>query len=654
MLVKRLLFVALSAYSVIASAHVVSEVDTSKVMHINEVTVEAERMADNQRAAAPIQILSKTDMEKMGLADVSDALKHFAGVQVKDYGGVGGLKTVAIRGLGAQHTGVNYDGVQVGDLQSGQIDISRFTLENVSMLYLTIGQQDDIYQSAKQYASAGTLNIVTDADSNILGIKAGSYGLWNPSALLSQHSGKFTFSEYASYQQADGNFKFHMMNGQKAIDEKRNNSDIATWRAELNMRWNISDNQMLKLKGYLFDSKRGLPGSVIYDNTYAAERLTDRNYMVQALYENKWSQNVKMKAAAKWSYSWMRDFDIPAAGPKEDKFRQNETYLTATIMAKPWKYLDVSVAEDFQHNYLSTTLAGCPYPSRNTSLTALAARYHLADKLTATASALYTLIDETVKEGEASKGWHRMSPAISMSWKPWKENLRIRLSYKDIFRTPTLNDLYYRLIGNTNLKPEKTRQWNLGATWNKQISKTLSHLAITADVYRGRVSDKIVAVPTMFVWKMQNLGEVHTLGVDATMTAKLQWGEDWSTDLMMSYNYLQAEDKTDKEGVTYNNQIAYTPKNSGSSSLMMHTPWADITYNILYTGTRYTMNYNGKENHMNDFVDHSISISRVLRIGKSRLRLQADALNLGGKNYEVIRFYPMPGRNYRVMIQWKF
>ena len=43
----------------------------------------------------------------MGVADVAEAVKHFAGVQVRDYGGIGGLKTVGVRGLGAMHTGVS-------------------------------------------------------------------------------------------------------------------------------------------------------------------------------------------------------------------------------------------------------------------------------------------------------------------------------------------------------------------------------------------------------------------------------------------------------------------------------------------------------------------------------------------------------------------
>ena len=100
----------------------------------------------------------------------------------------GGTVTVSVRSLGAQHTAVSYDGVAVGDCQSGQVDISRFSLDNVSALTLTIGQGDDIFQPAKALASAGVLSIETGkpdfgAASFRLAarVKSGSFGLANPS-----------------------------------------------------------------------------------------------------------------------------------------------------------------------------------------------------------------------------------------------------------------------------------------------------------------------------------------------------------------------------------------------------------------------------------------------------------------------------------------
>ena len=141
-------------------------------------------------------------MERLGVSDVADAVRHFSGVSVKDYGGIGGLKTVSVRSLGAQHTAVSYDGVTVSDCQSGQVDISRFSLDNVSELALSIGQSDNIYQTAKMFASAGALSIETarpdfsDRPFRLLAnMKTGSYGLANPSLFYAQKlSNRFSLS----------------------------------------------------------------------------------------------------------------------------------------------------------------------------------------------------------------------------------------------------------------------------------------------------------------------------------------------------------------------------------------------------------------------------------------------------------------------------
>ena len=75
------------------------ESDTTQT--IEEVVVNGFRISGNVLASSPVQTLSHADMERLGIHDMGDALKRFAGVQVKDYGGVGGMKTVNIRGLGA-------------------------------------------------------------------------------------------------------------------------------------------------------------------------------------------------------------------------------------------------------------------------------------------------------------------------------------------------------------------------------------------------------------------------------------------------------------------------------------------------------------------------------------------------------------------------
>ena len=622
---------------------------------IDEVVVKGFRIPGNVLASTPIQTLSHSDMDRLGIHDMGDALKRFAGVQVKDYGGVGGMKTVNIRGLGAGHTGVTYDGVQVGDCQSGQVDLSRFTLDNVSLVSLQIGQEDNIYQSAKAYTSAGLINIstlqgVSDRKPHLTTtLHTGSYGLFAPSLLYHQQFSRLGIGAYTSYERADGVYWFTLKNGIKTIHERRNNSDIQTWRGELNMNYQLTDKQTLQWKAYGFTSNRGLPGAVIYDNTYSAERLKDKNVFTQMLYENRFSNRIRMKAAAKWNYAWSRYSDIPASGYKEDTYRQNETYLTATLWTNPLQGLNLSFAQDYAHNHLSMTLPKAANPTRNSLWTALAANYQIGS-FSVNASLLATNIYERVKQGNASNGFHRLSPAFSMQWR-CLQDFRLRFGYKDIFRTPTLNELYYTGIGNRHLNPEKSRMWNLGATYSHTFNRTLQ-LSLTTDGYFGNVTDKIIAVPKMFYWQMMNAGKVRQLGLDVSANIEKRWGNDWTVSATGSYSLMKATDISNPTVVYYRNQIAYTPLHSGSASVLLHTPWLDFSYNVLFMGERYTLSYNIPDNRMKPFADHSITISREFNINKQQLQVQFDVRNLGNKNYEVVRFYPMPGTNWRLSVSW--
>lgn len=618
---------------------------------IDTVEVSGRRLSESERSAVPVQTLNHTELQRLGVTAVSDAVRHMAGVQVKDYGGIGGLKTVSVRGLGAQHTAVVYDGVAVSDCQTGQIDISRYAIDNVEDLSLVIGQDDNIFQPAKQFASAGTLKINTQSLStrSKASLRTGSYGLVNPTLLLRSFvNTKLHVSVYADYLRADGNYRFHMMNGKKSIDEKRNNSQIETWKGELNLTYLINDRQTLKLKGYLFDSSRGLPGNVVYDNTYAAEHSHDRNYFGQLSYVNCMSGKWKLQANAKFDWYWNRYTDIQVSKFTDDRFRQTAVYANATLWHQPLSGLSFSLAQDFEYNYLHSNLDKCPFPSRYTLLTVFASHY-TNDWLSATASLLNTYITEDVKVGNAADDRHRLSPAVSVSVRPLRNvNWRLRASYKDIFRNPTFNDLYYVLLGNRSLRPEKTRQFNVGTLWNGQFHGAVKYVSLSVDAYWGKVDDKIVAIPKMFFWTMFNVGKVRTHGLDATVNIESQLTKDISILAMATYNYMKAIDVTDPTTSVWHNQLPYTPEHSGSGSVTVETPLFNVSYNLIWTGKRYSLQQNAPSNRIEPYSDHSVSIYRTFSLGKTQVKLQADALNLGNKNYEIVRFYPMPGRNYKV------
>ena len=122
------------------------------------------------------QTLKGEELEKVNAHSVADALRFMSGVQLKDYGGIGGLKTVNLRSLGSQHVGIYYDGIELGNAQNGVIDLGQFSLDNVEEVSVYQGQRSAIIQTASDFANAGSIYIRTARRRGIESTRLRDYG----------------------------------------------------------------------------------------------------------------------------------------------------------------------------------------------------------------------------------------------------------------------------------------------------------------------------------------------------------------------------------------------------------------------------------------------------------------------------------------------
>lgn len=639
--------------------------DSIADQQISEVQVLAKVKPSTIRATSPLQVVNSEDIDRIGLTSMSDAVRRFSGVTVKDYGGVGGMKTVSIRGMGAQHTAVSYDGLVISNVQSGLIDIGRFSLDNISSISLTIGQSDDIFKSARSFASAGILSIDTDiptfSNKNYeleLHAKTGSFGLFNPSVYYAQKlNDKFSMSVSSSWQRIDGNYKFEIDNIETKEKGKRYNSDVDIYRIETNLYGNLGKAGLLKFKINYFDSERGIPGAVIFYNPYNDERVWNKDVFTQVHYKNQLNKQLSIQAQAKFSrtfYKYVEMNNNQGDGKLTDKITQFEYYASAGVLYKPFDKFSLSLNEDVFRNTLNSNYSDVKDPSRNSSLTALAAQYQ-SKRITLTGSLLATYINEKTKSEEEPDDRKKITPSLSLSYLPFDfTDLRVRASYKKIFRVPTFDDLYYVRMGNSNLKPEYATQYNIGLTWGTHISDFADYLSISVDGYKNKVKDKILAIPTANIFKMRNFGKVDMKGIDVNAKLNMNVSKDMAVNLAANYSYQEVIDVTDPNAKNYKDQVPYTPKNYGSGAISFENPWVNVAYTIILSGKRYFSDQNLTENELASYTDHSISVNKTIEFSEKKLRLQAGISNLANKNYQIIQNYPMPGRAYNVSANFIF
>lgn len=161
--------------------------------------------------------MDKLTLQSLNSFSVADAIRYFSGIQIKDYGGIGGLKTVNIRSLGTHHVGIFYDGIQLGNAQNGQVDLGKFSLENMEEISLYNGQKSEIFQPAKDFGSSGSVYLRSRTPQFAEGkkynlkatVKGGSFDLIDPSILYEyKFSDRMSASFNAEVINSSGKYKY--------------------------------------------------------------------------------------------------------------------------------------------------------------------------------------------------------------------------------------------------------------------------------------------------------------------------------------------------------------------------------------------------------------------------------------------------------------
>src|SRR5690554_4278094 len=158
------------------------EDSTSMSLQLNELVVFGSPL---MKEVIPVQKLSGDKLKNLSSFSVADAIRYFSGVQLKDYGGVGGIKTINVRSLGSAHTAVFYDGMTVGNAQNAQVDLSKYSLDNIEAIELYNGQKSSIFQPARGFFASNSLYLRSktprfekDEQRHIrASFKTGSFGL---------------------------------------------------------------------------------------------------------------------------------------------------------------------------------------------------------------------------------------------------------------------------------------------------------------------------------------------------------------------------------------------------------------------------------------------------------------------------------------------
>ena len=587
-------------------------------------TLEASSVTASRGVSPPVSAVSGERLTDSPSA--ADAIRDFSGIQLRDYGGVGGLKTVNVRSLGSAHTAIFMDGVPIDNAQNAQVDLGRIFTEDLETIELFSGQKSALLQTAREYGSASSLHLRTampEGRKIRLKLRGGAFGTVSPSGSIETRRGRFAARLRLGGDRANGQYPFHTLDLGKDTLLTRQNCDIKAFRAAGHL-WFLPQGGRYEASASWYDAGRGIPGPVFKQSgkyPMSLDRQYDRNLTAQVSGEQSLGHNLRLLVKGRYSLDGLDFIDVSELDPSVSaswNYRLQSAYAAASLgwQALPWLHLNAAI--DAQADWLH-----CQFEARRRQVLGAFSSAFILDPWRIQASVQY--------QG-TSDGYQFLSPALVVDWHP-RFDWEFGFLGKRSCRLPSFNDLYYTNVGARDLRPEKV--WQVGAWWKWERSFGPWSFRVREELYFNHVTDKLIAVPngSLFRWSMFNIGKVLVLGDDWDATVAYN-AASWKAGITARYSFNRAFDPSSPW------QIPYIPLHSGSFNIF--GAWGPLRADIRgqVTGIRYSAASSRPEAVLPAFTTWDMTLSwKPLR----GLRLAVELRNMFDCHYEIVRQYPMPG-----------
>ena len=567
-------------------------------------------------------VVSRTDTLALRAdGTAAQALLRFPGLSISDYGGLAGLKSVSLRGLGTAHTDIYLDGVRVSNFQSGQNDLGMLPMETLGIAVVDYAQNSVSFRTAKPVFGDRIFG-------GQVGLQAGSFGTWMPSARFDiKASERVSVSAHVAGVITKGDFPYG------ANNERRAGNDLKQLRAGADV-FGVLDGGDWHAKAYYNASDRGTPGSLSWPSS---DRQQDKNVVVQGSLRKAFSDLYTLNLSAKGAYD--KIFYQSAWGDSDYNFTDFQLNSSHSFRLTDW--WGVSLAADIERGTLKSP--GLYDAARTAVISALATAFRLG-WFSADLALEYR---GTFDKGQ--QALNRLSPSVDLRFTVF-EGLDIVAFGRRAFRAPTFNELYYPGYGNQNLLPEDAWLTDLGIDFHRALNSDWA-LGLKLDGFYNYLTNKIISAPMpddLYIWLPYNIGKVQAKGIDAALSLRYDNGR-LSGGLSARYSYQNAVDKT-PDSYTFDQQIPYVAKNTvvlaGDASL---AGWRlDAVWNL--RSGRFDAN-----GEMPDWNTLDLSLSKDFRLGRvGVLGLNVTVRDLLDCRYELVRDYPMPGRSVLGGFTFKF
>ncbi|AWS50045.1 MULTISPECIES: TonB-dependent vitamin B12 receptor BtuB [Providencia] len=580
---------------------------------------------------APVTVVTREDIDHWQSNTVIDVLRRLPGVDIAQNGGMGQQSSLFIRGTESRHVLVLIDGVRLNQAGiSGSSDMSQIPISLVQRIEYIRGARSAVYGSD---AVGGVVNIITrrDNDGTTLNAGIGSHSYQNYNGSTQQKIGEnTTVTAAAAYTHTKG---FDL--APKEVSPRQYDKDgFLSKSLWLGVEHQFSSEILAYARAYGYDNRTS------YDVSEYAGVSVDTRKLYSRTYETglKYHQG-KYSSSLMGSYGYSKDYNFD---PRKGQYSESANLDESKQYNIQWgnSYLldkgNISAGIDYQRQSIepsSYAMINEKQTLNNTGIY-LTGQYAIIDSVTAEAA---------IRSDHHSEfNWHTTWQS-GLSWE-FHEGYKLVGSYATAYKAPNLTQLYAysssaygTTLGNPNLKPEESKQWEIG------VEGTTGPLFWQVNAYHNDIDNLIAYKSGYPTSTYENIGEAEIKGVE--------WVGEFETGILhhqVTYQYVDPRNKkTDK-----------VLERRAKQQVKYQLDWAidkvDIGLTYQYIGSRYDNDYSQFPSRRVKQGGVSLWDLTAAYPITSHLTIRGKIANMFDKDYETAYGYRTAGREYFLTGSYNF
>ena len=561
---------AMSATAATADSSTIDDSELPQV-ELDKIVVTATRTpTKTSNVIAQTRVIDKEELQRYRGQNVTDVLKNQPGINITQSGGMGTASNFYMRGFDSKQVLVLIDGIRYSSISLGSPSLNLLSADQIDRIEILYGASgSSIYGSD---AMGGVIQIFTKGNnveqsnvSTTVGYGSNNHYQIGITGQLKNETSSLSLG--VSRNETDG---FNAIANSSSADYNADDDGFKSTNASLALQHKLSDSLSAGISALYTDSTTDIDSvGNAFPNAYSDQKNGSANAYLQyrtplTVSKLSYGQSIDKSTshdANSINYQEGSQYDTT----------QEQARLETSINAQPgtiivgaeWlsQKLDASDVLDFS-GYPDPAVQ-TPYDPDDRTVKSAFVGYQLSESY-------YDLqanyrIDDNSQYGKEST--YNLGAAI----RPLA-GMRIGANYATGFRAPTFNDLYWPGFSNPNLKPERTENTEVFVEYanEAQTSRLTGYYTDAEDLISNAA----------------NISEAKIKGLSLT--------SDWNINAFtfgLGYDYLDAKDKT-TNSASYNQQLAYRPKNSGMIYVGYQQPTFDVRLEAKHTDDRNTAENN--------------------------------------------------------------